>query len=168
MKKILSLAALVLALTLASCTAREPHPAPPVMEATPEETPVPQQVRRLNEKSGEGAMAEVKALLAVNPALAKKKDNDGFTCLHYAAIGDQVETAAFLIEKGADVNAVGPDGRTALHFAAKKGFTEMTELLLEKKAYGNIVDREGKTPMAYAKEGRFNDIIELFRSHSCR
>lgn len=52
----------------------------------------------------------------------------------------QVESAKWLIDNGADVNACMPStGWTAGHAAAKKGNLEMLELLLKKGADQSVL-----------------------------
>ena len=52
----------------------------------------------------------------------------------------QIESAKWLIDNGADVNAFMPStGWTAGHAATKKGNLEMLELLLKKGANQNVL-----------------------------
>jgi ankyrin repeat protein len=53
----------------------------------------------------------------------------GFTALMHAAAYGHVGTARFLIEHGADVNAVSTNGRTPLELAKENKRTEMIALL---------------------------------------
>lgn len=83
----------------------------------------------------------VKQFVTNNPALLKMQDSIGFTAL-LQAIGTQrgdFETASFLIEAGADVNARAKDGMTPLHRAAQTGAIEMMSLLISKRADVNAV-----------------------------
>jgi hypothetical protein len=58
----------------------------------------------------------------------------------------------YLIELGANVNAVGPKGRTALHYAATGGNAELCKLLINAGANETIPDEEGRTPLNVSKE----------------
>jgi len=49
----------------------------------------------------------------------------------------------FLIEKGADINALRADQGTPLHWACNTGFTECVKYLIEHGASINAIDRFG-------------------------
>ena len=79
----------------------------------------------------------------------------GLHPLMYACRADKtldIPKARYLIELGADVNAVGPQGRTALHYAARGGTTELCELLLVAGADETVTDKEGRTPLDIAQQ----------------
>jgi len=59
-----------------------------------------------------------------------------------------VETAKFLVEHGADVNAVGQFGWTALHSACYQGLNDVIELLVSKGAKLETKDQLGQTPLS--------------------
>jgi uncharacterized protein len=62
--------------------------------------------------------------------------------------GLAVETARYLVEHGADVNAVGEFGWTALHSASYQGLTDVIEFLVSKGAKLEIKDKLGQTPLS--------------------
>jgi len=91
------------------------------------------------------------------------------TPLHYGARYGHRKIIEFLIQKGADVNAVAADpgmiqpgmhghGRTPLHHAATK---EVAELLIAKGADVNTKDNVGDTPIDLAD----GEIAALLRKH---
>lgn len=55
----------------------------------------------------------------------------GWTPAHYAASGPNDRVLAFLIERGADINAVAPNGSTPLMMAARYGTEDSVRLLLK-------------------------------------
>ena len=67
------------------------------------------------------------------------------TALSWAALHGHTKIAAFLIDRGADVNAKNQDGATALHSAAFFGRAEIAELLIQKGADVNAKNRKGET-----------------------
>ena len=72
-----------------------------------------------------GDLNKVKALLDADPTLLDSKDKDGETPLLKACNGvpddnTQVATARFLIDQGANVNAIGRGGRTPLMCVNKR------------------------------------------------
>ncbi|ABZ92643.1 Ankyrin repeat protein [Leptospira biflexa serovar Patoc strain 'Patoc 1 (Ames)'] len=60
-----------------------------------------------------------------------KRNEDGYTLLHYAAELGNVDLAKFLITKGADLNVPMKDGNTPLATAISFSKTEIIRLLLE-------------------------------------
>jgi len=71
--------------------------------------------------------------------------------------------ASYLIEHGADVNAVNNNGTTPLIFAAMYNKINSVKLLLSKEVDVTIKDIEGKTALNYAQQKGFNDIIDLLQ-----
>jgi ankyrin repeat protein len=66
----------------------------------------------------------------------------------------QLDTVAFLLGLGADVNATNSMGLTALLGAANRGSNAIIELLVEHGARLDVQDREGRTALRWA-EGVF-------------
>jgi ankyrin repeat protein len=54
----------------------------------------------------------------------------GWSAIHYAATGPNVQVVEFLLDKGADVDAASPNGSTPLMMAARYGSEESVNLLL--------------------------------------
>jgi uncharacterized protein len=59
-----------------------------------------------------------------------------------------VQTARYLIEHGADVNAAGQFGWTALHSASYQGLNDVIEYLVSKGAKIDALDQLGQTPLS--------------------
>lgn len=72
------------------------------------------------------------------------------TLLHEAARSGDIETAKFLIEKGANVNAIDVDGGTPLHYAACNAHLETVKLLIDNGADINAQDFDKKSPLQFA------------------
>ena len=72
------------------------------------------------------------------------------TLLHEAARSGDIETAKYLIEKGANVNAIDVDGGTPLHYAACNAHLEVVKLLIDNGADINAQDFENKSPLYFA------------------
>ena len=67
---------------------------------------------------------------------------------------------AFLIDKGADVNAKNVCGRTPLHYAVESNpFLSDIQYLIRRGANVNAVDDEGKTPLDIAKHPKIRKIL---------
>ena len=129
-------------------------------------------VRALNELQFEGATpiflaAEVNNLEVIKVLVAAGGDPNiptayGTTALMVAAgagtdvqrarsieeRGMAVETARYLLDRGADVNAVGEFGWTPLHNAAYQGLTDVIELLIDRGAKTETKDKLGQTPLS--------------------
>ena len=100
------------------------------------------------------------------PSNALAKPFEGWTSLHYAISCGADEAARFLIEKGANVNAIADDGTTPLILAAKNDSVFMAKFLLEKGADVNWRDLKKKSALSYAK-GLFSKkkkMIQLLES----
>jgi ankyrin repeat protein len=105
--------------------------------------------------AGLGDTKRLMAILLADPEMAKVKDGDGRTGLHWAAQCGRKECAQILIAAGADLNAVCPGqvdpavprrepgaGTTALHLALLAGRTDVARLLIEDGAKPDIPDLE--------------------------
>ena len=69
--------------------------------------------------------------------------------------------AAWLIGKGADVNASNDNGNTPLMYAAERGYGEVIVVLLGSGADAGMKNNEGKTAYDLAFENGFNELLEL-------
>lgn len=89
--------------------------------------------------------ADIMARTTVDPlSISAGLSRYGDTPLHWAA---NYEVGLILIDKGADVNAIGEDNKTPLHHAAQLGTPELVRLLLTKGSKASAKDRMGRTPM---------------------
>ena len=92
-------------------------------------------VQTIHQAVKAGAIAEVRRLLAQNPAedFVKRRDEKGWAPLHYAADAGRADIARVLLEHGADLNATVNTpyhNATALFLAAAKGHRDTVELLV--------------------------------------
>ena len=74
----------------------------------------------------------------------------GLTVLMVSAAEGAIKNLSFLIEMGANVNAIDQDGWTPLMFAAMNHRVECVRMLLEKGGEVNAVDNDGTTPAMWA------------------
>jgi len=70
---------------------------------------------------------------------------------HVQTLVEHVVT--FLLQEGAEKDAMDFNGRTALHYAARKGHRQMLNFLLQKGLSGDIYDNSGNAPIHLAIEG---------------
>ncbi len=84
--------------------------------------------------------------------------------LYGAARNGHTETVAFLLARGADIDARGVFGATGLHWAAINGYRETVELLVAQGADLTIGDPEfAATPEGWAREGGHTEIATFLR-----
>ena len=99
---------------------------------------------------------EIIRFLLDHGASATRAGLSGFAPLIYVARGDKAESpekARMLLERGAQVNEIGPRGRTALHYAAAAGHIEVMRVLLDHGASLSLTDEAGATPLSLARAG---------------
>lgn len=88
-------------------------------------------------------------------------ETNGATALMIASKEGRLETARFLLAKGADVNAQNPQGETPLMLAAMEGRTDIVELLYRYRAKPDIKDRSGRTALIWAAKNGRNDTVQF-------
>ena len=97
-----------------------------------------------------GDLAAVRALIEKDVKLALARDEAGRTPLHLAAGNGRADVAAYLVARGADVNAADNNAWTPLHAAAAADRDEVVGLLIEQKSALDARTSEGETPLAAA------------------
>lgn|SRR5262249_52845345 len=106
-----------------------------------------------------GDFDQVRQIVAAHPEAVNEADEYGFTPLHGLAGEEHVPIALFLIERGANVNAVNDQGITPLHLAT---WPEMATLLLENGANIEARAQTGETPLlVLAAEPEREDVIAV-------
>ncbi len=95
-----------------------------------------------------GRADDLRADLATDPGLVRRRSADGFTALHYACFFGGAEAVAALLEAGADpdAEAVNPPVRP-LHSAAAARDAEAIRLLLQAGADPNARQAGGLTAL---------------------
>ena len=92
--------------------------------------------------------------------ISSGKDNSRVTPLHVAAILGLTETAAALLDAGAEVDAISKDmlAQTPAHKAAYYGMVETFALLVSRGAVVDTWDGKKETPAHTAARGNRVDI----------
>ena len=83
------------------------------------------------------------------------------TALQSAVLGGHVETARFLLERGADVNAAPARLKSPLHLACRAGPLDLVRILLEAGADVYAYSYGGKTVRQSAIQGGSPEILRL-------
>mgnify|MGYP002388348122 FL=1 len=78
-----------------------------------------------------------------------------------AAVGGRLEEIRFLLDRGANINAVGVNLCTPLHYASHNGHHQCVELLLDRRADINAVSYDNNTPLHYASRFGRHQCVEL-------
>jgi ankyrin repeat protein len=112
------------------------------------------QIRNGNSKAME-------ILLKNNPKFLEIQDERGSTPLLLAAYYGHVDMVEFLLDKGAQVDALDGSGNTALMGVCFKGFTPIAEKLINAGANVNQKNAMGATCLIYAVTFNRKEIAEL-------
>ncbi|KAF8266030.1 hypothetical protein EI94DRAFT_1734101 [Lactarius quietus] len=91
-----------------------------------------------------GKTEHIRALIESDRARPTDRDEDDLAALHWAAISGRTETCEYLIEHGADINALTNTlHATALQWAALQGLPQIVHLLIEHGADARLLDAQG-------------------------
>jgi len=94
-------------------------------------------------------------------------DSRDTTALHYAAVHGKTDLARLLLDRGADVHAIGYENNHEMTapvvLAAWEGGTEVLRLLLENGADPNSRSSNGVTPLSTAIRHGKDDRVELLK-----
>src|SRR5436190_21548779 len=110
-----------------------------------------------------GNLGQLKALVDHDASLVRAYSPDGFTALALASYLGQKESAEYLIDKGADLNAPAKNetGYTALTGAVSQNHNEVAKLLLKKGANVNHQYEGGFTPLMHAAFAGNVELVNL-------
>ncbi|MDO4410656.1 MAG: ankyrin repeat domain-containing protein [Akkermansia sp.] len=109
----------------------------------------------------------LQCLLKDNRVEINKKDNDGWTALHWAAWSGLDSLSTLLIEKQADINIAENNGYTPLMLAAMRGNAPVVELLLKNGADINAVNKDKQNSLQLATTGftSYKKSFDMSKTH---
>ncbi|ORY23545.1 ankyrin repeat-containing domain protein [Naematelia encephala] len=121
------------------------RPSAEVGQETILDAPPPPDPLNLHIIAQRGDIPTLVSLLDADPTLdISARDDQGITPLHWASINAHIGMCRFLLDHGADVDAVGGELRaTPLQWAARNGHLYVVHLLLSRGADPNVVDAQG-------------------------
>ena len=122
---------------------------------------IPIQAAEIHQAVQNGDLAAVKALVEKDDTAVHSRDSDGRTPLHWACRGRSTDIVAYLIEKGADANALDNNQTAPLHSLAVRNLTEAAELLISKGAEISILDYVNQTPLHHSASSGHKEISAL-------
>jgi len=114
----------------------------------------------LNEAAANGNLQYVKKFVESNVDI-DQRDNNGYSPLMNAVYYNSHDTAAYLLQKGADINLQGKDGRTAIIIATCNMNTRMIKTLLAYHPNLSITDDSGYKALDHAKNLNLTSISNL-------
>lgn len=95
----------------------------------------------------EGNLEEIKKLVNKNRLLLECTDKDGYTPLHRACYGNNIEVVEYLLEAGAKIDAKTQDEWQPLHSACCWNNVECAEALIGNGADINAKSKGDQTPL---------------------
>lgn len=97
-----------------------------------------QKINPLEKAIHSGDISKITELVSENPNIVNTKGRLNRTPLYWASLYGNKGIVQFLLDQGADINAVDNYGYSALHNASTFGFVEIAELLIRKGAEVNL------------------------------
>jgi len=122
---------------------------------------------QLSEAAQTGDTATLRALLQSNRDFASMPDEAGCTPLHYTAYFGHLDAARYLLEIGADVDAVSLDPlrNQPIHAAATSGYAEVVRLLLAHGADPRATQSGQWTALHGAAEKGHAEVVAVLLEH---
>src|SRR5262249_6384431 len=90
-------------------------------------------------------------------------NGEGGEALREAMRQEDFALVKFLLEAGADVNAISEHGSTPLHYAAFLGEVEFAKLFLQAGAKLDVRNSDGKTPAQWAAFHGCREVAKLLQ-----
>ena len=97
-------------------------------------------------------------------AYGSQINHSGWTALHYCAWGGNTTVCSYLIENGAQVNALSANGTTPLMMAARQGHLEAVKFLLSSSADASPRNQSGESALSWATRAGNTKIAELLEA----
>lgn len=112
-----------------------------------------------------GRLGEVQKIVSENPDAINLRDRLGNQPLHTATHAGRIKVATFLLESGADINAIGVHGRTPLHSAVNVSNDRLVSLFLERGCDPYLKNKSNRTAFYFAAQAHDEKCIAAFLHH---
>lgn len=112
---------------------------------------------------GSRQLSRLQQLVEQGADVNQKEGNDGRTALMNAVWAEKPENVAYLLQAGADANAMDRYGRTALMEAAYWGYSEIVKMLVEAGADVRATSHDDLTAAAFAEANGHKEIAEYLQ-----
>ncbi|KAG9439884.1 hypothetical protein H6P81_020049 [Aristolochia fimbriata] len=93
--------------------------------------------------SAYGNLEKLRKFVQIDGCSLSKPDVNGYYALQWASLNNFAGAAQYIIDHGADVNAVDNSRQTALHWAAVRGWVLVADVLLQNGARLEAADANG-------------------------
>lgn len=98
-----------------------------------------------------------------------KRYRQNQTLLHVATRYNNQSVAKLLVQKGAELNAIGGAyNATPLHTAIRYGNLKLAVYLIKYHADLNLQDKDGQTPLDIASRLGYSNIVQLLKQYGAR
>ncbi|KMQ92709.1 ankyrin repeat domain-containing protein 49-like protein [Lasius niger] len=115
----------------------------------------------------EGNLEKIKELVSKNRLLLECADKDGYTPLHRACYGNNIEVVEYLLGAGAKIDAKTQDEWQPLHSACCWNNTECAEALIASGADINATSKGDQTPLHLVSASSHNSpALQLLLLHT--
>lgn len=109
------------------------------------------QAAEIHDACKTGDLKLVQQIIALDPSQMQAKTPEGKSPLHMATGWGQKEIVTWLLQNGADINALNNNGGMPIHVAASQNQPECAEILLQNGAdLEALRELGGMTPLAIA------------------
>ena len=119
----------------------------------------------INAEADMGNFEAIKQRVEKDKKMVNFVDN-GTRPLHHAAYSNRIEIVKYLLDNGAEINAVQVGGPTALGQATFRGNSDVVKYLLDKGANPDLGDEKGATPLHHAAYAGNMELVKLLISHN--
>jgi ankyrin repeat protein/L-ascorbate metabolism protein UlaG (beta-lactamase superfamily) len=119
----------------------------------------------IHEAVQQGDLSKTQSLITKDPALLNSKTEDGRTPLHVAVLGGHKELVEYLIQEGANIDALDKEGRTPLMNAIMFKKPDLAHSLVKMGADVKIIGKEGANAIIFALFFGPEDLIEPILDH---
>jgi hypothetical protein len=119
------------------------------------------QVSGLTLASSFGLTIVASTLISSDSSSLHERDSNGQTALHHAVENGHTDTAALLLDMGAEINSRDVTGSSPLHQASTRADEKTAKLLILGGAHVNAVDGYNATPLYRAAEAGDEAVTRL-------